>query len=65
MYITERLRKEIVVMADSAEEAERVVSDRWKSGVYVLGADDFIDVDFKAATVLPIGDSMNNKEGEQ
>lgn len=46
--ITEHLRKEVKVAASSPEEAEQIVSDRWRCGAYVLEADDFWDVDFQA-----------------
>lgn len=44
--ITETLEKTVTVQAESREEAEAAVRDAWKNAEYVLGADDFADVDF-------------------
>ena len=40
--IVETLRKKVTVEADSLEEAEQLVSDRWYAGDYILDADDFL-----------------------
>jgi len=45
--ITETLQRTVSVEAASQEEAERMVTDSWNNEDYVLGSEDFIDVDFK------------------
>lgn len=45
--ITETLQRTVSVDANSQEEAERIVTEAWNDGVYVLDSTDFIDVDFK------------------
>ena len=47
--ITEALTKAIVVNADNAEEAEKLVRDRYRNGDITLGGDDFDSVDFDTA----------------
>ena len=47
--IVETLRKKVTVKADSLEEAEQLVSDRWYAGDYILEADDFFGVEFESA----------------
>ena len=49
--ITETLKRTVEVEADDLHEAEQMVSDDWHSSKYILGADDFTDVDFEAAPV--------------
>lgn len=39
--IKETLRKKIIVIADSEEEAEKMAYDAWYSGKIVLNSDDF------------------------
>jgi hypothetical protein len=39
--ITETLQKMVTIEAKSRDEAEQIISDRWRNGEYVLGADDF------------------------
>jgi len=39
--ITETLQKAVTVEASNREEAERIISERWRNGEYVLGAEDF------------------------
>ena len=47
--IVETLRKKVTVEADSLEEAEQLVNDRWYAGDYILDADDFFGVEFESA----------------
>ena len=47
--ITEALTKAIVVNAENAEDAERLVRDRYRNGDITLGGDDFDSVDFDTA----------------
>ena len=47
--IVETLRKKVIVEADSLEEAEQLVNDRWYAGDYILDADDFFGVKFESA----------------
>lgn len=49
--ITETLQKEVTVKASSCEEAELTVKGRWNYEEYVLNADDFVGVDFKAQPI--------------
>lgn len=50
--ITETLKRTVEVEADDLHEAEQIVSDGWHDSRYVLGADDFVDVDFEAEPVI-------------
>jgi len=50
--ITEILKRTLEVEAGDQHEAEQMVSDGWHDSKYVLGADDFADVEFEAAPVL-------------
>ena len=45
--ITETLQRTVSAEAASREEAERLVTETWNNGDYVLDANDFVDVDFK------------------
>mgnify|MGYP001167486515 CR=1 FL=1 len=49
--ITEKLQMTVEVEANSRLEAEQLVSDRWHNSDYILDADHFKGVDFKA--VMP------------
>ena len=49
--ITETLQKTVTVEAKSREEAEEIVHERYKDSEYILDADHFKDVEFKAAPV--------------
>jgi hypothetical protein len=49
--ITETLQLIIEVEAKNQHEAEQTVSDGWKSGKYILGAENFVDVGFEAVRV--------------
>jgi hypothetical protein len=51
--ITEILQTTVTVKAKSRDEAEQIVSDNWKNSEYILDADDFQGVEFKAASVKP------------
>ena len=46
--ITETLKRTVEVDAVDQYDAEQMVSDGWHSIEYVLGAEDFADVDFEA-----------------
>lgn len=50
VIITEKLQKIITVEAESREEAEQIVSDKWNDSQYILDAENFVDVEF--ASVL-------------
>lgn len=50
--ITETLKRTVEVEADDLHEARQMVSDGWHDSKYVLGADDFVDVDFEAEPVV-------------
>ena len=46
--ITETLQKVVTVEANNQEEAEQIVSDKWYDSEYILYADNFTGVEFKA-----------------
>ena len=46
--ITETLEMTVTVNAASRMEAEQLVNERWKKGDYMLDADHFTGVNFKA-----------------
>ena len=46
--ITETLEMTVTVEAESREEAQQIASDNWKNGDYILDADHFTGVNFKA-----------------
>ncbi len=46
--ITETLEQTVTVAADTKEEAERIVSLRWRNCEHVLTADNFASVEFNA-----------------
>ena len=46
--IHENLKMKVSVEAESAQEAEEIVKGRWKAGDYILDADNFTGVEFKA-----------------
>lgn len=48
--IMETLRHVVEVEAGSQKMAEQIVNDRWKDGEYILNADNFAGVEFKART---------------
>lgn len=49
--IMETLRYVVEVEAGSQKMAEQIVNDRWKDGEYILDADNFAGVEFKAVPV--------------
>ena len=49
--IMEILRHVVEVEAGSQKMAEQIVNDRWKDGEYILDADNFAGVEFKAVPV--------------
>lgn len=46
--IRETLEVKMKVAANSREEAEQFANERWKKGDYILDADHFTGVNFKA-----------------
>lgn len=46
--ITETLKMTVTVEAESQMETEQMVSDNWRNQEYILDADNFTGVDFKA-----------------
>ena len=48
--ITETLQKTVEVEANSREEAERQIEQRWNNSEYILDADSFVGVYFSAST---------------
>lgn len=48
--ITETLQKTVEVEANSREEAERQVEQKWNGSEYIIDADSFVGVDFSART---------------
>lgn len=60
--ITETLRRTVEVEADDHHEAEQMVSDGWHSSKYILGAEDFADVEFEATSVV-VGHDKLTMEG--
>jgi len=47
--ITEKLQAVVTVQSETAEEAEQMVNDQWRSGDHVLDADNFVDVEFEVS----------------
>jgi len=46
------LKMTVAVTANDQEQAEQMVSDGWHSSKYILGAENFVDVEFEAVPVL-------------
>jgi hypothetical protein len=46
--ITEVLKRDVVVDADSREEADDIARSEWKIGKHILDSDDFRSVEFHA-----------------
>ena len=46
--ITETLKRTVEVEADDRQGAEQMVSDGWHDSKYILGSEDFVDVEFEA-----------------
>ena len=51
VMITETLKRTIEVDADNQHEAEQMAFDSWRNSEHILGAEEFIDVDFEAVPV--------------
>ena len=51
--ITETLEKVVAVEAASPEEAEEKVQTQWDDADFVLGAEEFTGVEFKAIPICP------------
>ena len=49
--IMETLRHVVEVEAGNQQMTEQIVNDRWKDGEYILDADNFAGVEFKAVPV--------------
>jgi len=58
--ITETLRRTITVAADDHAQAEQMVSDGWHNSKYILGSEDFVDVEFEAKPVADGGTANEN-----
>ena len=58
--ITETLEKVVTVQAESQQEAEQKVSDAWKESEHILGAEDFIDVEFTTQDEREIEEKQTN-----
>ena len=48
VMITETLKMLVAVEADNKSEAEQIISDKWHNSEYVLDAENFSEVNFKA-----------------
>ncbi len=48
VQITERLGMVVEVEAENRMDAERRISDKWMNCEYILDADHFLDVSFRA-----------------
>lgn len=46
--ITETLEMTVIIKASDKDEAEQTVSDNWRNSEYILDADNFTGVSFKA-----------------
>ena len=53
--ITEKLQAVVTVQAETAQEAEQMVNDQWRSGDHVLDADNFVDVEFEVTQTIVDG----------
>ena len=51
--ITETLKMNVFVEAESRLEAEQIVSDRWNNSEYILDAENFVGADFEAEDTAP------------
>lgn len=47
--ISETLQRTVQVRADNIAEAEAMVEERWRNSEYILGAEDFSEVNFHVA----------------
>ncbi len=50
--IMETLRHVVEVEAGNQQMAEQIVNDKWKDGEYILDADNFAGVEFKAVCTV-------------
>ncbi|MEG2234462.1 MAG: DpnD/PcfM family protein [Oscillospiraceae bacterium] len=62
--ITETLSADVEIEANDKCEAEQLVSDKWKDGDCILGAENFTDVNFKAKNVTLKERAMDDKNAE-
>ncbi|MGN0442186.1 MAG: YodL domain-containing protein [Acutalibacteraceae bacterium] len=62
--ITETLQRKVSVSAESAEETEVKVTDRWNKSEIILNADDFVGVDYKAKLIKPVQQQIENSDLE-
>lgn len=51
--ITEKLKKDVYVEANSLEEAKHIATENWYKGDYILDADDFSEINFDAEEIEP------------
>ena len=49
--ITETLKKTVQIKANNHDEAEQIASDNWRSSEYILDAECFSGVAFKAEVI--------------
>ena len=47
--IIETLESEVSIEADNLNDAIQEAEERWHNSIYILTADDFVDVTFKSA----------------
>ena len=57
--IVETLVMNVNVEAESTQEAEQIVSDRWRDSEYLLDADNFAGVEFEAREDERLRDRRN------
>jgi hypothetical protein len=60
--ITETLQATVEIEANSPEEAEEIVETQWKDGAFVLGADNFTDVQFSALQPEHSNETVESEE---
>lgn len=49
VIITETLQKELTIKANSREEAQTLVKQKWNDSIYILDSSDFVDVSFSCS----------------
>lgn len=57
--IAETLVMDVDVEAENAQEAEQIVSDRWRDSEYLLDADNFAGVEFEVREDERLRDRRN------
>lgn len=57
--IIETLRRIVEVEADDPDQAEQIASDGWHCSKYILGAEDFTEVEFEAV----VGEQCSSLSG--